>query len=303
MDMDKDLYKSRNASKCVKAGYLFLSSNYKRIFKSIWLPALLVAIAVAANVSMTVKSFQDPASAASLGFIGAALQGAFSVLLMVGSVWLLAALYNLFNAEGLRPNIIKGVKLMILELLITIIVTIIVGLVVVGFVYLSKHTEVSSPDDYKSFIIKAGCTAIGLIVLLFVLSLPFVYFIPKYMMEKIKMRKSFFKAYKTGFRNWGFLFLVVFIIGLISLVIMALTTLPLIILSGAQGASLQGTIAFGDPSGMPSYFVWLFFLTTLITSFIMSFVSAWMLFTATYAYGSIEHNKQERRVAKHKNVV
>jgi hypothetical protein len=123
------------------------------------------------------------------------------------------------------------------------------------------------------------------------------------MMEKIKMRKSFFKAYKTGFRNWGFLFLVVFIIGLISLVIMALTTLPLIILSGAQGASLQGTIAFGDPSGMPSYFVWLFFLTTLITSFIMTFVSAWMLFTATYAYGSIEHNKQERRVAKHKNVV
>jgi heme/copper-type cytochrome/quinol oxidase subunit 2 len=84
---------------------------------------------------------------------------------------------------------------------------------------------------------------------------------------------------------------------------MALTTLPLIILSGAQGASLQGTIAFGDPSGMPSYFVWLFFLTTLITSFIMTFVSAWMLFTATYAYGSIEHNKQERRVAKHKNVV
>jgi hypothetical protein len=54
---------------------------------------------------------------------------------------------------------------------------------------------------------------------------------------------------------------------------------------------------------MPSYFVWLFFLTTLITSFIMTFVSAWMLFTATYAYGSIEHNKQERRVAKHKNVV
>lgn len=303
MDMDKDLYKSRNASKCVKAGYLFLSNNYKRIFKSIWLPALLVAIAGAAYTGLMVKSFQDPTTVTRIGFIGAALQGAFSVLLMVGCVWLLAALYNLLNGEGMRPNVIKSAKLMIFELLVTIVVSIVLGLAIVGFIYLSKHTEVTTPEAYRSFIIKAVCAALGLIVLLFVLFLPFVYFIPKYMMEKIKMRKSFFKAYKTGFRNWGFLFLVMFIIGLISLVIMAVMNLPFIILAGAQGASLQGMISFSDPSGLPSYFVWLFFLTTLITTFLMTFVSAWMLFTVTYAYGSIEHNRQERRIAKHKDVV
>lgn len=303
MDMDKDLYKSRNASKCVKAGYLFLSNNYRRIFKSIWIPALLTAIAIAANVSITVRTLQDPMSAVNIGFISAALQGAFSVLSMVGCVWLLAALYNLFNEEGMRPNIIKSVKVMIFELLVMIVVTVIAGIVIAGVVYMSQQGNVSSPDSYKSFIIKVGGTALGLMVLLYVLLLPFIYFIPKYMIEKIKMRKTLWKAYKTGFRNWGFLFLVVFIIGLISLVIMAVTNLPFFILTGAQTASLQGTIMFGDPSGMPSYFIWLFFLTMMITAFIMAFVSAWIVFTITYAYGSIEHNRQERRIAKHKDVV
>ena len=79
-------------------------------------------------------------------------------------------------------------------------------------------------------------------------------------------------------------------IGIASIV----TTLPSLILLAANIQSLGGTI-YGDPTGMPSYMIWMNMGVFTLAGFIQAYVNLSSLFPFYYLYGSIETQKKERK--------
>jgi len=51
----------------------------------------------------------------------------------------------------------------------------------------------------------------------------------------------------------------------------------------------------GDASGVPSGFLWLLIITTVITMFVIAYIEMWLFTTYYYAYGSIEARAAKRQ--------
>lgn len=72
--------------------------------------------------------------------------------------------------------------------------------------------------------------------------------------------------------------------------------IPLFIITIAQGVNQLGIID-GDQSGVPGYFPYLLFMTSVVTMFIFVYLSMWADFVLYYAYGSIEAIEKEKKEA------
>ena len=116
------------------------------------------------------------------------------------------------------------------------------------------------------------------------------------MEEGTSVKEIFGKHYRKGFRRTGFLFSLLFSIVLISLVAGMFLCVPGCITIFASNYNNYG-VATGDLSGLPSYFDWLNFLSTLLMAFIAQYLAIWILLSFVYGYGSIEAGaqKEERK--------
>lgn len=126
---------------------------------------------------------------------------------------------------------------------------------------------------------------------------PFIYSITRYVMEEgTSVKEIFGKHYRKGFRRTGFLFSLLFSIVLISLVAGMFLCVPGCITIFASNYNNYG-VATGDLSGLPPYFDWLNFLSTLLMAFITQYLAIWILLSFVYGYGSIEAGaqKEERK--------
>jgi hypothetical protein len=295
--MEQELYKSRNVAKCVKAAYTLFNTNFRRIFKELWIPFLVFSVLIAWYLKMYFQSLYSPLEVLQQGYLPIVLHGVVSLLLLVADVWVMASIFNLLNVQGLKANIIKLVKLYLLYLLIGIIIILILSAIGAGVFYYFKPSESGQPVLDASIMLKIA-TVVGLVALVILLLLiPLYYTFVQYMMEENKLHKMFFPAMKTGYRHWGFLFVVYFVISLITLVFVSVMMMPALILFIAQASSIS-SIAMGDPSGLPSYFNWLYFITFAVMYFILLFFLTWALFVLYYAYGSIKRNEMDREMQK-----
>lgn len=288
--MDNELIKSRNVAKCVSAALALFNGNIKRIVSALWLPILVGAIVMAANMTI---SF----SADRLGKNVSVIPYVVTVAILMGFVvyvWLSAALFNLLNAQGLKRNIIKVSKVVLTYLALVVVLSIILGVAIVAYYFLSGSIDIKQPGAFNMLMLKMMGIIMLFSIILGLLFLPFVYSYFAYMMEEGSFRKTFFPAYKVGLRHWGFLFVVFLVLGLIMFVLSAVLAMPLIILTSSQAISLRGMM-WGDPSGLPSYFPWLFFVTIVIVYCILYMLLVWENFVIYYAYGSIKRNELDRK--------
>lgn len=309
--MEQELYKIRSASACIKAAYSLFGSNLKTIFRRLWIPALVFAFIMAADVFATSYGahalLEHPKSALALGI----LQNALMVLAVIVLVWILASLFTMLNKFTLRRNILQNAKLAILQLAMDLVMVIILAIpIVLAVIYHVRSIQAAQSADplhaatlpqaqtAQTLLSPTVLGAIGIVLILGVIFelvlLPIYYFYMKYMMEPIHMRTHLWKSFKTGFRHWGFLFLTFFMMGLLILCLCLVLFMPLGILHTAQSQSLAG-ILMGDPSGLPSHIYLLQFITSVVTFFIFTFLIVWSVLVIYYAYGSIEQKETERK--------
>lgn len=265
--MEQELYKNRSAAACVRAAYQLFTDNFRTIMRRIWLPTLALATALA-------SAYIPP------------LRLLCPIVSIVAFVWFYTRLFPLFNGQPQRKNLTKVLKLWFLGMAITFVGGAIGGAVAGVFV------TVPSLTPHLPVAIGVLATVAALLALVF--SLPLYYFVMKYVMEDVSMRHTLWPSLKTGLRHWGFLFVVMFITTLILGLISIIVLMPMMILNIAQLQSATGVI-MGDPAGLPSGFMWLLTITTIVTFFIVVIMEVWLMCVLYYAYGSVEQQERERK--------
>lgn len=287
--MDHELIKSRNVAKCVSAALALFNGNIRRIVSALWLPILVGAIVMAANMTISFSADRLGRNASVIPYVAPAA----IILGLVVYVWLSSALFNLLNAQGLKRNVVKVSKVVLAYLVLVVALGIVLGVAVAAYYFMSGPIDAQQPGAISMLVVKVIGVVMFFTIILGLLLLPFVYSYFAYMMEEGSFRSTFFPAYKVGLRHWGFLFVVFLVLGLIMFVLSVVLAMPLIILTSAQAISLRG-MALGDPSGLPSYFPWLFFVTVTIIYCILYMLLVWENFVIYYVYGSIKRNELDR---------
>jgi hypothetical protein len=132
-------------------------------------------------------------------------------------------------------------------------------------------------------------------MLLFIFALlPLAYVIMRYLYDrKATFWRELPHTYATGLRHIGFIFLTTLLISIIVGVVAMVTSIPLCILHIANILSLSG-VAMGDPSGLPSYFLPLLFITTFLVSILAWYLNIFETLTYLFMYGSIESQEEGR---------
>ena len=293
--MEIELYKQRSMSACLKAAYVLWTSNINRILKVTWLPMLVSALlAAVATPPLFLADFID-----SLGSNPGALvilNPIVLTFLQLGvAAWFTARIVNLLNGFDKKENLSKSFTFTAFLFCIVVWEMLLYSIEIFFVSSMYSNVPVLSIDKFPLVL---GLIRLGMVLLLCAFLVPMSYVFMKYMFTKgVSLRKFLKKYYITGIKHWAFLFgsafFSLFVLGIITLFI----SLPGIILTIARTLSAQGEM-MGDPSGLPTYFGILTYVTFAVIYFILFFISIWNVFVMYYTYGTIE--KQDEEKEKHK---
>ena len=130
-------------------------------------------------------------------------------------------------------------------------------------------------------------------ILIFIFVLPLSYSLTDYICNiNSKFKNIFCQGYRTGLRYWGKLFLSQMLTTLCCFIPILILGLPLFILFAAYGVNLHNMIYMGDSDKLPSCFTLLMIVSTIIISFLLSYVYTFIIFVNIHTFGAI--NQQEK---------
>lgn len=295
--MEKELYKNRSFSACIKAAYVLFSTNLKTILKRTWLPVLIMAVTLTFNTLFNLpdKGIHDLGMAHPA--VTATIMALATILSILAEVWILAVIARLLNQKPLKPNFFRGMILMGVSLIITFLVLFIINFgrsFIISFLISSKLATQST-----ALIAGMGISVL-LVLLILIFYVPFVFSTTKYLLDhQTPLSAVFTTDYRRGLHHWGLLFGALFFTGMILIVLSAILLIPFFIIVVAQTINQLGMLD-GDPTGVPGYFFWLLIVTTLVTMFIFTYGIIWAQLVAYYAYGSIEAKEELKADEKRK---
>ncbi|MBR1469771.1 MAG: hypothetical protein IJ605_06665 [Prevotella sp.] len=224
--MEQELYKTRSAAACVKAAYHRLYDQRRAVFRKMWLPSLCYAVAIASAYVPYVQ------------FVSL-------LLIVAAALWYYARVFTLLNDLSERKNCLKLLKSYLVYAAIAFLTIILFGAIVFGLLWLLPQPATEGHCGMYFIGYFAVATVVGGIVALLLVALPLSYFLMKYMVEDVSLRKNLWPGCKTGLRHWGLLFLTALIIGLVLTVVYLVVFMPQFILFGAQMTSTTGVL-MGD---------------------------------------------------------
>lgn len=279
------LNKSRSYTACISASHRMLFDNIRAIFRHTWLYTLLLAMSIALLSLFYTRALTDGGythPSYTLLMVSAVLVACFHV----GYV---SRIFMLLGHQSMKWNLVRCIRLLGVYLCIMAIVSVVQW----GLVYLVIGTGPFVPL-YKMPVI--ACVIIGVSLFFSCVLLPYVYVFVKYLMEPdSKLSKILLKAYKVGWRYWGFIFITLLLAALCAAVCMFFVSIPMLIISMANTLSAIGVGYMGDPSGLPSYFSVLQYVVVALSSFICLYVYVFVIFVCYFMYGSIETREKERK--------
>ncbi|MCH4147261.1 MAG: hypothetical protein LKG25_03690 [Prevotella sp.] len=291
--MEKDLYINRSYSACIKAAYVLFSSNMKTILKRTWLPALLCAIFFTAAFLFSIPDKNIHDLGMSHSNITGSLMAFVYLLNFAASTWLVATVASLLNGKTIKGNLFRSVMLTGIQLILMILYIFIINF---GSSFVTSFLISSKLATVPHAIIGGYVTALVILLLLFVFSLPFAFSTTRYIIDhETKLSEVFSHGYKMGLRHWGYQFTTYFLATLLLIVVTFIILIPLLVISMAQTFNQLGMLD-GDANGAPGYFFWLLTATSLLTMYVITYVVIWCLFLSYYIYGSIETKEKNKKV-------
>jgi len=311
------LMKQRSHLACLSAGYKLYTSNFKAIFTSSWISAILYSLACGAlgvislfempRFTLMILANNNPESPfyTSPEFITFTaiflsviiLGGLFEVLFYSCNISLLqkhsetscipapAKWYRIDTSAFWRMF-----KACFFTGCVALIAYIIFALIHIAIIYCFKASDIS-PVTIARYNIIGSCLISLLVVFLI---LPFNYIIMRYMINTSdSFWQSIFRKYSTATRHYGQIFSVNLLNAIIYTLCSMIISIPAIILSFANSTATTGHL-YGDPLGMPTYIVPLTAVVFVVIGFIQIYLRATFIFPAYYIYGSIETYEAER---------
>ena len=286
--MESELYKNRSLGRCLSDAYNLYRTNFKTIIRRLWLSALVLSLFTAAIYSVSANMAMSMTSA-DLSVGGCIAVAVLGLLSLCAYVWFFTIVISLLNGKSVKANLPRMTRLALTLLGLTIVACALVALV-------SIVTAKAKPNAVPLYAGALGGIIVCIVVC--VLVLPLCYSVMKYCVETDEKVMAIFKRnYLAGWRQWGFLFIIVLLVGIIVMVIDTLVGMPNSILSLASGMR-HISMMEGDSPIMPSSFGLLAFLTSAVCTFVMTFVRPWVIFVFYYAYGCIDEKEKARLAQK-----
>jgi len=278
--------KSRSYGACISSGYDLFKDNFKSIFKHTWIWMLLFALGMAL---VNVPSFS---------VILAGL-----VVTVVACCILYGRVYNMLrvhyetdvfpakNAALDRKITVKNIKRMIVMYIWMFIFMIPLIVAFVLLLGMNPNSPAADPAIIRNMLIFCAVAIVYCVFFLPLIYTAFHYIVTyKY--------GGFFSVLKAtfgkGLRYWGFIFITYLLLGIMITVICTVVTIPMVILSSALQMDTIGTMS-GDPSGLPTWFWYIFVITGAITYFIIGYTSVYSCIVGYYVGGSIEQKVKEKQ--------
>jgi MFS family permease len=295
--MENNLYKSRSIYGCIKAAFNLMNINILKIFKKTWMPAVALAIIFTLYVLGCKDIMFANLSGQQLSYWILLIFVILVICQTLAESWLMSGTYTLLNTSSFKSNLKKSLYASLTKIFIGAIIFAIVfyigGTSIAIFV--SKH--IYSPE--KAMII---ATAIELVIAIigYMFTLPFLFSITKYIMEKdSKFANIFGKDYHIGIRHIGFILIGQIITILCYILIMLVIALPLMIIFQSYISNQTGMMN-GDPDGTPSYFTFLLVTVSLLTTFLYTYIFVYFYTFCYYIYGAITQQEKEKADIKMK---
>lgn len=304
--------KSNSTVASIRLGYRLYAGNFKNLFKSSWLFALLFGLVCGAIGTITsvrlpaiiAQAMANPALAMSLGQEYIGLLGVCLTLIVVGGAF--EIVFYSCGFSLLRGHIANGViarptKWLSIDgwtawrtakgILSTILVYLLVGAVVGALYYIGVKVHVIKPDAYVGLAI---WTVIA-VTALFMTAIPMFFITTKYILDKnMRFWTLLVSDYKRSMRHFGYIFIVTLFVVVVIAVLTFVLQLPTVILSTANYQANLG-VFYGDPLGMPSYIVTLTAIVFFISGFMQAYIRMSAIFPFYYMYGSIETQEEEKK--------
>lgn len=286
-----DLEKDRSLANCINTAYEDVSHNLKSLFRQL-LPYLSAYAASAGLMTM----FQVVSKSGG-AFLSLFLLLVFSILTLVAAFAFIGRVASFANGVAPEKNALRIASISVPVVAVYIILAI-VGTMACIFATSAMGPGVMDDQLANKFVLKISIF-LGVFMLFMVVTVPpFAYSMTKYIMDsESKFTQAIGKDWLVGFRHWGFIFGVTFVVGLVVLVVQLLVGAPFNIAMGAFTLSNMGVEA-GDPSGMPAAYWLIAFLGTFVSVFCAGIFMVWQMFVYCYMYGSIEKREYERNEAK-----
>ena len=285
----EELMKNRGYGALLSDALSLLSRNFKKIARHIWMFAVVYCAVTAYAVMRSIHLARTDV----LADAGSTTEACTVLVLMLMTgvaFWSRAAM--LLNGQTMRYNLIKTLKLLVFGLIVAVIIfAITTGLSWLTFFIL--HKSGTDLDFMQSATVIYLILLCVMTVAVFVL-LPYSYVMMKYIMEPgTRLRKTVFGGYRSGLRHYGYIFITMLLLWIISCVVATVLSMPMLVLVIALGIAVGGTV-IGDPLELPGYFYPMMYIVTFLTNIITAVVSLFQIFVIYYMYGSIEKRTEEK---------
>jgi hypothetical protein len=289
-----ELLKIRSNGAVLRDGLKLYLNNFRVIFKASWFSAILYAIVIGSVTTFTINVVTNLLRMVMVGELSATNNDLVLniVCFAIGLLLVLCAETFLFSSvfSLLHKNSTTGIiptpshwygsndKRVFFRTAYAILIYIIYFIIYLAIVFIPT----GSLSIIATAIIKFIVSVIFLIAfpLLAMRMLPYI----------ININKSIF-GFSIPVRYWGAILSVSIGVAIMVGIALLITTLPSSILLMANIQSLGGTI-YGDPTGMPSYMIWMNIGVFTLAGFIQAYVHMAASFPFYYLYGSIEKQKE-----------
>lgn len=278
-----ELYVVRTFSQKLSATFEFLSENGKTLFKFLAYLLLPVSAVQALGLNTLMEGMWSVAYGQGDGdnntlFRMATGYGLTIITLMAGTLLCVSMVYGMMSIYGKREERLTGLTMkefrptLLRNLLRSFLMSIAITAALVVFILAAAGIGILGDKSMLVFILCLAYIAI------LVVCLPISLAIPIYLMEDgITLWKALSKAIRLGFKTWGGIFAIMFIMGLISYFIQSISSVPfyLMILFKAMLISSDGAAALAS-SPIYTFFMYLF---GVLTSFCM-YIGMMMIYLA-----------------------
>lgn len=283
--MDTELYKNRSLVRCMSDAFDLFRTNFRTLFRRLWFAALVLSVITAMtwSASMCLQQYEN-GQYMPMGFL---LMSVLLVLSFAANVWCFTIVMSLAMGKSIKVSLPRIVQVSFALLLLSVFL-------IVLFFTVMAYLPIGLKNNVFLYL---GIT-FALLSVLFAVILPLCYSVMKYCVEDgLKVISVFRRPYITGWRNWGFLFIVVLLTGIIINVAMAIIYVPVSVLEFSFEANLR-SMWMDDVSGLPTMFYLLTFVTATICTFVATFVMPWPVLVLYYVYGCVEVRENTKRTIK-----
>lgn len=294
---DFSLFRLRSTGAIISDGYQLYMDNFRKIFRTTWLMAVVYAMAIGmcstlwldflAEMTLLVtqhapmESITDSAAAYMLLLASGIVVNTLATLLLTAFGFSILRQHQEENSISTPTRWFGQCNVKTVGRTLTAGLIIVIAML---FMYAVIYTTGILLKGHLSR------TALGLLIVGetggFALLLPLLYLT---MTQYIMMKGNWHQA----LRYWGSAIIISMVVCIVFGLLSIVTELPAAVLLFANITSMSGTL-LGDPSGMPDYMSWLNIIVFTLAGFMQAYIYLSTLFPFYYLYGSVETQEKER---------